>query len=153
MKKGIWQFLCVLMLLVIVALVAYILLTSTNKKNNFLNDVLNVQANLSYYIGQTKSDTFNAYDNVQIITGKTDTEEIKDYNDEALKPLVDSNSKIEQDGKVYYKVITENIKEVLKVDLSSYADLEFYVQDGQYIRVKVLTEPAWWNVEFDSLCI
>lgn len=154
MKKGIWQFVCILIMgLIIVALIVYILLTSTNKKNNFLNDVLNLQANLSYYIGQTKSDTFNAYDNVQIITGTTDTESIKNYDDEALKPLVDKESKIEIDGKVLYKVINENVKEVLNIDLSSYKDLEFYVQDGAYIRVKVLIEPSWWNKSFEALCM
>lgn len=154
MKKETLKSICILVLgLIIVALIVYILLTSTNKKNNFLNDVLNLQANLSYYIGQTKSDTFNAYDNIQIITGKTDTEEIKNYNDEALKPLVDKDSKIEKDGIVYYKVINENIKEVLKIDLNTYLGLEFYIQDGQYIRVKVLNEPSWWNKSFEALCM
>lgn len=154
MKRGIWQFVCILIMgLIIVALIVYILLTSTNKKNNFLNDVLNLQANLSYYIGQTKSDTFNAYDNIQILTGTTDTEEIKNYDDESLIPLVDKDSKYESDGKVFYKVIKENAKEVLNIDLSSYTDLEFYIQDGQYLRVQVLTEPTWWNKSFESLCI
>lgn len=142
-----------IMLVIIVALVAYILLTTTNKKNSFLNDVLNLQANLSYYIGQTKSDTFNAYDNIQIITGQTDSGEIRDYDDEVLKPLADVNSKFESDGKVFYKVINENVKEVLKIDLNSYSGLEFYIQDGLYIRVKVLNEPTWWNISFESLCM
>lgn len=152
MKKEMAKTVCILfMLMIIVALVAYILLTSTNKKNNFLNNVLNLQANLSYYIGQTKSDTFSAYDNIQIITAQTDAGEIRDYNDEVLKPLVDINSKVEADGKVFYKVINENIKEILNIDLSSYSGLEFYIQDGQYLRVKVLNEPTWWNKSFEAL--
>lgn len=152
MKKERILKICVLLMgLVIVGLIVYILLTSTNKKNSFLNDTLNLQANLSYYIGQTKSDTFNAYDNIQIITGTTDTEEIKNYNDEVLKPIVDKNLKIEQDGKVYYKVINENVKEVLNIDLSTYSGLEFYVQDGQYLRVKVLNKPSWWDKNYNAL--
>lgn len=154
MRKEKCKNICILLMgLIIVALIVYILLTSTNKKNSFLNDVLNLQANLSYYIGETKSDTFGAYDNIQIITGQTDTEEIKNYNDEVLKPLVDKSSKIESEGKVFYKVINENVKETLKIDLSSYSDLEFYIQDGQYLRVKVLNEPSWWNKSFNALCM
>ncbi len=142
-----------IMLIIITILVAYILLTSTNKKNNFLNDVLNLQANLSYYIGQTKSNTFSAYDNIQIITGIAENNEIRNYDDEALKPLVDKDSKLEKEDKVFYKMINENVKEVLKVNISSYSGLEFYIQDGQYLKIKVLSKPSWWNKSFDSLTI
>lgn len=154
MKKEKRKNICLLLMgLVIVALIVYILLTSTNKKNSFLNDVLNLQANLSYYIGQTKSDTFSAYDNIQIITGQTDLGDITNYNEEVLKPLVEKDSKIEEDGKIYYKVIKDNAKEVLKIDLTNYPDLEFYIQDGNYVRVKVLNKPTWWNKSFESLCM
>lgn len=152
MKKG--KNICILIMgVIIVALIVYILLTSTNKKNSFLNDMLNLQANLSYYVGQTKSDTFGAYENLEILTGETQSGVITDYNDEALKAIVEKDSKIEKDGNTFYKVIPENAKEVLKVDLSSYSGLEFYLQDGQYLRVKIITEPSWWNKSFDSLCM
>ncbi len=145
---------CILVMgLIIVGLIVYILLSSTNKKNNFLNDLLNLQANLSYYIGQTKSDTFSAYDNVQIITGETESGEIKNYNDEVLKPIVDKNSKIEKNGKISFKVMNDNVKEVLKIDLNKYSGLDFYIQDGQYLRVVATNPPSWWNKSFASLGI
>ena len=47
--------------------------------------------------------------------------------------------------------MNENVKEVLNVDLSAYSGLEFYVQDGQYLRVKVLNKPSWWDKNYNAL--
>lgn len=152
-KENIKNIIILVLSIVIVGLIVFILLTSTAKKNNFLHDMLNLQANISYYLGQTKSDTFSAYENEQILTGNTDLGEIKNYNEEVLTPLVEKDSKIEKDGKVFYKLINDNVKEILKIDLAEYTDLEFYVQDGQYIRVKKNQTPSWWNKEYDSLCM
>lgn len=145
--------LLIILFLIIVALVVYIFLTSTPKKSDFINSVLEVQEKVSYYLGQKNSETFNAYNNIHILTGFNEDEEIKNIEGTTLVPLANKDSKIEKDGKVYYKLLEDKVKEVLKVDISKYSNLTWYIQDGELIRVDFETEPEWWNEEFDTLKI
>lgn len=150
-KEVIKNVVIVVLVLVIAGLIVYMTLNNTNQKNSFLTKANELQANLSFYVGQTMAETFNAYDKTQILLAKSGDKEIKSMDDKALTPLCEENSKKEKDGKVYYKLNKENVKTVLKIDLSENPELTYYVQDGSYIRVVLENEPSWWNKEYNVL--
>ncbi|MDD3303726.1 MAG: hypothetical protein PHP54_02300 [Clostridia bacterium] len=140
-----------IMLLIIVALVVYLILTSVSKKSDFVSDTLNTQEAISFYIGKISSDTFNAYDKNQIITGYNNNEEIKNIDGSSLASIADKDSKIEVDGDIYYKISVDKLKENLKIDLSKYSNLDWYIKNGEVLRVKFSEQPDWWNYSMDSL--
>lgn len=150
-KEKIKDIVIFVLLVAVVALVVYLILTSTSKKSDFISDLVNAQDKISYYIGSIASETFNAYDKRQIITGYNDNEEIKNMDGNALPHIANKDEKIEIGGEIYYKISLEQLKENLKIDLSKYSYLEWYIKDGEVLRVKYSEEPEWWNYTMDAL--
>lgn len=150
-KEKIKDIVIFVLLIAVIALVVYLVLTSTSKKSDFISDLLNAQDKISYYIGGIASETFNAYDKGQIITGYNDNEEIKNMDGNALPHIANKDEKIEIGGEIYYKISLEQLKENLKIDLSKYSYLEWYIKDGEVLRVKYSEEPEWWNYTMDAL--
>lgn len=150
-KEKIKDIVIFVLLVAVVALVVYLILTSTSKKSDFISDLVNAQDKISYYIGSIASETFNAYDKSQIITGYNDNEEIKNMDGNALPHIANKDEKIEIGGEIYYKISLEQLKENLKIDLSKYSYLEWYIKDGEVLRVKYSEEPEWWNYTMDAL--
>lgn len=150
-KEKIKDIVIFVLLIAVIALVVYLVLTSTSKKSDFISDLVNAQDKISYYIGSIASETFNAYDKSQIITGYNDNEEIKNMDGNALPHIANKDEKIEIGGEIYYKISLEQLKEKLKIDLSKYSYLEWYIKDGEVLRVKYSEEPEWWNYTMDAL--
>lgn len=150
-KEKIKDIVIFVLLIAVIALVVYLVLTSTSKKSDFISDLVNAQDKISYYIGGIASETFNAYDKSQIITGYNDNEEIKNMDGNALPHIANKDEKIEIGGEIYYKISLEQLKENLKIDLSKYSYLEWYIKDGEVLRVKYSEEPEWWNYTMDAL--
>lgn len=150
-KEKIKDIVIFVLLIAVIALVVYLVLTSTSKKSDFISDLVNAQDKISYYIGGIASETFNAYDKGQIITGYNDNEEIKNMDGNALPHIANKDEKIEIGGEIYYKISLEQLKEKLKIDLSKYSYLEWYIKDGEVLRVKYSEEPEWWNYTMDAL--
>lgn len=150
-KEKIKDIVIFVLLIAVIALVVYLVLTSTSKKSDFISDLVNAQDKISYYIGSIASETFNAYDKSQIITGYNDNEEIKNMDGNALPHIANKDEKIEIGGEIYYKISLEQLKENLKIDLSKYSYLEWYIKDGEVLRVKFTEEPEWWNYTMDAL--
>ena len=150
-KEKIKDIVIFVLLIAVIALVVYLVLTSTSKKSDFISDLVNAQDKISYYIGGIASETFNAYDKGQIITGYNDNEEIKNMDGNALPHIANKDGKIEIGGEIYYKISLEQLKENLKIDLSKYSYLEWYIKDGEVLRVKYSEEPEWWNYTMDAL--
>ena len=123
--------------------------------SKFLESTLNLQDKVSMYIGKTSSDLFNVYTNEEIITGKTskNQEEIKDNEENAILALADIDNKIEENNKVAYKINSDNVTSLLNTSMPNYEGIEFYVQDGEKVKVKVTTKPEWWNEDLDFLLI
>ena len=150
-KEKIKDIVIFVLLIAVIALVVYLVLTSTSKKSDFISDLVNAQDKISYYIGGIASETFNAYDKGQIITGYNDNEEIKNMDGNALPHIANKDEKIEMGGEIYYKISLEQLKENLKIDLSKYYYLEWYIKDGEVLRVRFTEEPEWWNYTMDAL--
>lgn len=128
---------------------------SISGSSKFLQSTYTLQNKLSTYIGKSSSEMFGAYTNEEIVTGKISKsgEEIKDNDDKALKPLVDTDKKIEQDGKIAYKINEENLKSLLNTSMPTYDGIEFYIQDGELLKVKVVSAPEWWCEDLDFLLV
>ncbi len=123
--------------------------------SKFLESTLNLQNKVSMYIGTTSSDLFGVYTNEEIIVGKTskNQEEIKDNEDNPISPLVDIESKVEENNKVAYKINKDNVTKLLNTSMPDYTGIEFYIQDGEKVKVKVTNKPEWWNEDLDFLLV
>lgn len=128
---------------------------SISGSSKFLQSAYTLQGKISEYIGKSASDTFGAYTNEEIITGKIakSGEEIKDNEDKALKPLVNIDEKVEQDSKVAYKINEDNLKSLLNTSMPTYDGIEFYIQNGNLLKVKVVSTPDWWCEDLDFLLV
>ena len=112
-----------------------------------------MQNKIALYIGKSSSDAFGVYTNEEIITGKISatSEDIKDNSDKTVEPLVNVDEKVEENGKVAYKINSENLEKLLSISMPKYSGIEFYIQDGETLKVKVTNKPNWWNSELDFL--
>ena len=123
--------------------------------SKFLESAYTLQNKISTYIGKTSSDTFGVYTNEEIITGKIAAtgEDIKDSDDKSLTPLVDIDKKIDIEGKVAYKINEENLKKLLNTSMPTYDGIEFYIQDGELLKVNVVSSPDWWIEDLDFILV
>lgn len=123
--------------------------------SKFLQSAYTLQNKISTYIGKATSDTFGIYTYEEIITGKVATtgEEIKDNEDKPIKPLVDIDKKIEKDGKVAYKINEENLKSLLNTSMPTYDGVEFYIQDGELLKVNIVNSPEWWIEDLNFILV
>lgn len=157
-NKNTKNYIIIILIILLLLSITYIIATKFNvagidKKASFIKDVTKMQNEISYYVGTTYSDTFGAYDKTQIATGKVDGKEIKDINNTNLIPIANIDEKIEKDNTISYRLNSENIKQVLKLDLPKYEGINWYIQDGTLIRFEIEQKPVWWTSDLDSLLI
>ena len=140
--------------------IAYIILgpngyKTTQVGKDFFDDVMKLQANLSYYVGASYSDAFGVYSKDEILIGKTvDGEQIKDNQDNLLPALVDEASAEDYDGELKaYKLNMDYVETTLGITVNDYEGVTFYVVEGDLIKVKLDGEPDWWNSNYDNLIL
>jgi len=128
---------------------------TTEKGKAFFNDVIKLQANLSYYVGSSYSDAFGVYSKEEILLGTTtDGEKIKDNMDNLLPTLVEPESAQDyKDDTKSYKLNMENIKTTLGLKMDSYEGVTFYVVEGDLVKIKLDSKPDWWNENYDDLIL
>ena len=150
----------ILLLILLGFAIAYIVLgpngyKSTQVGKDFFDDVMELQANLSYYVGASYSDAFGVYSKDEILLGKTvNGEQIKDNQDNLLPTLVDEGTGEEYDGESKaYKLNMEYVETTLGIDIDDYDGVSFYVVDGDFVKVKLDGEPEWWNNNYDNLIL
>ena len=140
--------------------IAYIILgpngyKTTQVGKDFFDDVMKLQANLSYYVGASYSDAFGVYSKDEILIGKTvDGEQIKDNQDNLLPALVDETTvqDYDNDSKAY-KLNMPNVETTLGIDIADYEGVTFYVVDGDIVKVQLDGTPDWWNSNYDDLIL
>lgn len=153
-----------LLIAVVIALGAFCIFGKGGVKNSetgiaFFNCVQDLQGELSYYLGNTYSDTFGVYSNVEILSGVVTDENgqsvtIKDNEDHDLVTLIQTADKIENNEKTYYALSIENIKTAFNADLSRYgSNMKWYVSEDGFIRVNFDAEPEWWQPSFQGIKI
>lgn len=128
---------------------------TTETTKAFFDDTMNLQSTLSYYVGCSYSDAFGVYSKAEILSGKTeDGEKITDNENNILPELIYTNDTIDYKSDKAYKLNLEYVNTTLKVDMRKYeGNIEFYVVDGDVVKIKVISEPEWWNEAFDGLKI
>ena len=124
--------------------------TSGNGNANFVKDAMEVQNNLSYYIGSTYSDTFGIYTKEEIVTA-TKKDDKENSNITKLTAIVDKNSKISSQNGTCYKISEESYKSILNVELPKYEGITWYLQDGALVKVHLDIKPSWWTDDLKSL--
>lgn len=152
-KKGNNNILVALLFIIVVILIIYIIFFGGTANTDFYSDFATLQNNVSYYLGSKYTEMFGAYDLKNIMIGCNDEgQEIKNIDETNIVPIAIKDSLIEKDGIKYYKLNAENAKSILKVELPTYDNIEWYVcQDGQ-LRVKLNgSTPKWWNDSLESL--
>lgn len=123
---------------------------------DFIKNVINVQAELSYYVANTYSETFGIYNKEELILGidleekQTEEKDLENTKEE-ITPLANKDKKIEKNSKVCYEAIAENFSKVLNINLPEYEGITWYIQDGELLRVD--GKPSWWTSELDCLLI
>lgn len=128
---------------------------SISGSSSFLQSTYALQDKVSNYMGKSSAETFGVYTNEEIITGKTskNNEQIKDNEDKEITPLVNLDEKVEENGKVAYKINSDNLKKELNTSMPTFDGIDYYIQDGITIKVKLQTKPEWWNEDLDFLLV
>ncbi len=118
---------------------------------DFLEDVVELQSNLSYYVGSSYSDAFGVYSKVEILSGVTeDGEKIKDNEDNLLPEFISLENAVDYKGdEKAYELIMDNVNTTLGTSIKKYDGISFYVVDGDLLKLKVDSTPDWWNDNFD----
>ena len=160
MKKTKYIIIIVILIIALGLTAAYAILgprgfKTTEKGKAFLDDVLTLQSNLSYYVGASYSDSFGVYTKEEILLGKTleDGEKIKDNEDNVLPTLVNEENTIEYKGEKGYELNIEYVNTTLKIKIPTYEGVTFYVVEGDLVKVKLDSTPDWWNSNYDGLKI
>ena len=124
---------------------------ATQDSKDFLEDVLDLQSNLSYYVGSSYSDAFGVYSKVEILSGVTkEGEKIKDNEDNLLPEFITlENAENYKGDEKAYELNMDNVNTTLKTTIKGYEGIKFYVVDGDLVKVKVENTPEWWNENFD----
>ncbi|MEG2348297.1 MAG: hypothetical protein RSB67_01440 [Clostridia bacterium] len=166
MKKN--SIIITILVIILVILATLLIMTKVGSKDEhtkaeFLKNVIDIQAKLSYYVGNTYSETFGIYNKDEIILGvtpkkentnenKKETKITKEENSkEEITPLANKEKKKEENSKVCYEALPKNFSKILKVTLPEYEGITWYIQDGQYLRVE--GSPSWWTSDLDCLKI
>lgn len=154
------QIFIIIVLLILLGLAgAYILFgpngySANQKGREFFDDVLELQSTLSYYVGSSYSDAFGVYTKEEILYGKTaDGEEINDYEDNILPSLILEESLDYKGDSKAYKLNMKNVETTLGIDINDYEGVNFYVVDGDIVKVKLDSKPDWWNDNYDGLIL
>lgn len=145
-----------LMFIIIIGLLIYIIFfTGKGGTSHFYEDAIELQKDLSYYIGSVHAEMFGVYEVENILTGTNEEgTPIQNIHEEALVSLVDQDSVQEKDSSRYYKLNAENVKNVLKIELPTYDGIEWYISQQGALKVKFSgVTPKWWNNGLDHLKI
>ncbi len=124
---------------------------STQDSKEFLEDVMELQSNLSYYVGSSYSDAFGVYSKVEILSGIDEKgEKIKDNEDNLLPEFITLENSVDyKNDEKAYELNMDNVNTTLKTNLKKYDGVKFYVVDGDLLKVKLEETPSWWNENFD----
>lgn len=155
-RKGNNNILVAILFIIIVLLAGYILFFNAGSGiTTFYTDLVTLQKNISYYLGTTSTEMFDVYSIENIITGfNDDNKEIKNIDEENIVPIGIKDSVIQKGEKKYYKLNSENIKTILKIELPTHDGIEWYIsQDGQLAIKLTKGTPKWWNDNLDELRI
>lgn len=143
--------------IILIALMIFMKFSSktVTGSSKFMQSVFTLQDKVSTYIGKTTSDTFGIYTAEELVTGKlaTTSEDIKDNEDKSIIPLVDVDKKQEENNKVAYKINEENLKKLLNTSMPTYDGVDFYIQEGSLVKVKLTSKPDWWTEDLDFLLV
>jgi len=162
MKNGMSKLVIIILVILLCLSGAYIVLGPNGYKTSsqakaFLDDVLELQSTMSYYVGSSYSDAFGVYSKYEILSGKTEEGEIiKDNEDNLLPDLIDVNDTIDYKGnEKAYKLKLDHVKTTLKIDISNYDGITFYIVEGDIIKVVIDDSlvSEWWSSNFDGLKI
>lgn len=145
----------VIVLVVIILAIVVITKSIGNGKSgagnaNFVKDAMEVQNNVSYYVGNAYSDTFGIYTKEEIVTA-TKKDDKENSKISKLTAIVDTNSKISSQNGTCYKISDEAYKSILNVQLPKYEGITWYLQDGTLLKVHFDTKPAWWTDDLSAL--
>lgn len=144
-----------LLFLITIGLICYIIFfNSTGEgRTDFYHDIVSLQQNVSYYLGKTRAEMFEAYELNNIIIGMTDDgKEIKNVEDKAITPVANKDEVIDKNGTKYYKLNENNVKELFKIELPKYNGISWYVSGNGEIKVKFSSDvPKWWNDNSEKL--
>lgn len=133
-------------------------LKENSVKKSFLKSYVNIQKEISFYLGKQTQNMYEAYNYSQILTGtivddKGDIQKIKGTDGIDIVPLVNNEDDIEMGEKQYYMLNGENIKTNFKIELPSYKGITWYVSSDGDVKVKCESKPNWWTSDLDSLTI
>ena len=153
--------LIIILLLILLGLAgAYIVLgplgyKTTERSAAFFVVVLELQSTLSYYVGSSYSDSFGVYSKEELLAGKTiDGEKIKDNQDNLLPTLIEEGSELPyKDEEKAYKLNMEHVETTLSIKIDDYEGVNFYVVQGDIIKVKLDATPDWWNNNYNGLLL
>ncbi len=154
-KNGLKNIVIILLLGVILSYTLYMLLKPNLviDKSNFLKTLVETQKQMSLYIGELQSDTFNTYTTVELFTAMTmEGNSIKNNNNEDMISIVDNEPKI-IDNINYYCIDTENFFKITNYSMPEIEGLSFYTDINGNIKVYYLEEPSWWQQEYESFLI
>lgn len=124
---------------------------ATQDSKEFLEDIVELQSNLSYYVGSAYSDAFGVYTKVELLSGVTqDGEKVKDNEDNLLPEFITLENAVDyKDEEKAYELNMDNVNTTLKTSIKKYDGISFYVVEGDLVKVKVENAPDWWNDNFD----
>lgn len=160
-KKDKKKTLIIILLLILLGLAgAYILFgpngySANQQGREFLDDVLELQSTLSYYVGSSYSDAFGVYTKEELLFGKTaDGEQINDYENNLLPELITQEGALDydEDSKAY-KLNMPNVETTLGINIADYEGVTFYVVEGDIVKVQLDGKPDWWNSNYDGLIL
>lgn len=126
-------------------------------KSEFLRNINELQADISYYLGSMNRDTFGVYDDTQIITGMIikdngEKEVIKDNKNVALTPIVNIENKVVKNGNIAYQINEDNFEKVLNIQLFNHNGIKLLIQNGK-VKIQIDVKPDWWSNDFDYLLV
>lgn len=145
----------IVLVIMVIVLSALLVLSKVGTKDehtraDFINNIVNLQAKVSYYVANTYSETFGVYNKEDIVLGGKNTDkETNENENEGITPIVDSNKKFEKGSTVAYEIIPENFSKILNVSLPEYEGVTWYIQGGEFLRVS--GDPSWWTSDLNSL--
>lgn len=139
--------------ILVIALLGYIIFAKGTLNTKFLEDDINLQNSISYYLGNMSSDTFNAYTKEQIILGESEGVKITKLDGTEITPIVYAEEKVTINNENYYKLNIDNLKTALNISISNYDGATWYLSSNGIVKVKIFTEPGWWSKSFEYLKI
>lgn len=130
-----------------------------NSRTQFLNSVISLQSEMSYYIGKTKAETFEVYSNLQLLSGVSNLEdENSKITLEESKEIIQISSVkkediVEKSSNKYYKLIKENLQKNFQTKAFEDENITYYVDSECIVKIKLDKKPAWWDDSLDFLVI